>query len=411
MRLLVVTPFYPPDLGPSAPLLGMLCEDLAAMGHEVMVLAAVPHFPSGQVAAEYRGRLWQWERRNGVQVGRVWVPSGKRANLLHRLLTFLVFQMLATAAGLGLAYNVALITNPALETFLPFAILSWLRRKPSLFCVWDVYPDVGVRLGIFRHATISALVGGLEDFCLHRAKMIQVLSDSFKPSLQARHIPVDKLAVIPPWLDADFIRPLPRRNAFSREHNLDDRFVVLYAGNLGFSQGLEEVLQAARRLETRPDLQFVMIGDGPNRSSLVAQASELGLSNVKFMPFQPRERLPEVLATADLALVSQQCGLGNDSLPSKTFPILASGRPVLAVAEEGGGLWRLVGESQAGICIPPSDPDMLAQAVWDLAQAPARRQRMGEQGREYALRHHSRVGAARHFERVLKAIMDHGQRI
>jgi colanic acid biosynthesis glycosyl transferase WcaI len=404
MRILVVTPYYAPDLGPSSPLLALLCENMAGLGHQVTVLAAVPHFPTGQVRAEYRGRIYQWEERNGVRVCRVWVPSGNRADLRHRLLTFLVYQLLASLAGLRLAYDAALILNPALETFLPFAVLAWLRRKPCLYCVWDLYPDVGVRLGIFRHAAVIGLVGGLENFCLRRASRIQVLSDSFMSSLQARQVMTDKIIVIPPWLDTEFIRPLPRRNFFSAEHHLDDRFVILYAGNFGFSQGLESVLSAARLLSAQPRFQFVMIGDGPNRQNLVAQASALGLPNVAFLPFQPRERLPEVLATADLALVSQQPGLGHDSLPSKTFPLLASGRPILATVDEGCDLWKLVIGSGAGVCVLPSNAEALSQAIAALAQEPARLERMGQRGRAYALQHHSHTFATRQFEHVLKTI-------
>ncbi len=397
MRLLVVTPFYAPDLGPSTPLVTMLCEDLAQLGHHVQVLAAVPHFPSGQVAAEYRGHVWLAEERNGVQVKRVWVPSGERSNLRHRLFTFAMFQLLTTVVGLGFNYDALLITNPALETFLPFAGLSWLRRKPAVFCVWDVYPDVGIHLGIFRHQAVIKLVGWLENFCLHRASKIHLLSETFRPSLQARGVATDKMVVIPPWLDTEFIHPMPRANAFSQEHGLNEKFVILYAGNIGFSQGLEHVLQAAQRLQAEPKLQFLLVGDGPNHANLVTQATTLGLTNVKFLPFQPRERLPELLATADLALVTQQGGLGNDSLPSKAFPILASGRPILATGDESSGLWKFVQQSKAGVCIPSADAMALATTILDLAQQPFACQQMGQHGREYALRYHSRQAAAQQF--------------
>ncbi len=402
MRLLVVTPFYAPDLGPSTPLVTMLCEDLAQLGHHVQVLAAVPHFPSGQVSADYRGHLWLEEEQNGVQVKRVWVPSGERSNLPHRLLTFAVFQGLTTIAGLRFDYDALLITNPALETFLPFATLSWLRRKPAVFCVWDVYPDVGIHLGIFRHQAVIKLVGWLENFCLHRARKIHLLTESFKPSLEARGLATAKMVVIPPWLDTEFIRPLPRTNAFSQEHGLNKKFVILYAGNMGFSQGLEQILQAAQQL---PKLQFVFVGDGANHANLVTQATTLGLTNVKFLPFQPRERLPELLATADLALVTQQGGLGNDSLPSKIFPILASGRPILAVGDEGSSLWEFVQQAQAGVCVPPSAPDALVKAIMELAQQPTRAQQLGQHGREYALRYHSRQATAQKFETIIKGLI------
>ncbi len=404
MRILVVTPYYAPDLGPSAPLLTMLGEDLAAMGHQVTVIAAVPHFPTGHVHAKYRGRVRQWETHNGVRVCRVWVPSGNRANLRHRLLTFLVFQLLASVVGLEQSYDVVVITNPALETWLPFALLAWLRRKPSVWCVWDVYPELGVRMGVFKNSTVIALVGALEDFCLRRASAIQVLHEGFIADLQPHAVPRHKMVVVPPWLDTEFIRPLPRRNSFSVEHGLADGFTVLYAGNLGLSQGLDNVLLAAQRLDSRSDVQFVFVGEGACREQLVAQAGQLNLTSVRFIPFQPRERLPEVLASADVSLVSLRRGIGDGSLPSKTFPILASGRPILAAVDQGSGIWNLIQQSAAGVCVLPSDPEALSEAIARLVAEPDLRQQLGRQGRDYAVRHHSRQAAAKAFENIFKTL-------
>lgn len=404
MKILLVTPFYAPDLGPSAPLLTMLSEDLVGLGHPVSVITAVPHYPSGIVLPEFRGRLIQREKRNGVEVIRVWVPSGNRSNLYHRLLTFLVFQLLSSIVGLRCSYDVLIITNPAIETYLPFSLLSWFRRKPSLLCVWDVYPEIGIRMGIFRNPLITSLVGKLEDFCLRRANVMQVLGNGFISDLQSHTVPASKIVVIPPWLDTDFIRPLPRQNSFSYEQGVNGDFVVLYAGNLGFSQGLENVLLAAKFLSHLQHIRFVFVGDGANREKLVTQASELGLQNVKFIPFQTRERLPEVLATSDVSLVSLQEGVGDSSLPSKTFPVLASGRPVLAVADKGSGLWNLVQQSQGGMCVPPSDPKHLAETISVLEQSPELRHQMSKNAREFALQFHSRKSAAHQFETILQRL-------
>ena len=290
MHILIVTPYYTPDFGPSAPMFSMLAESLVSSGYKVTVLAAVPHFPSGQVAQGFRKRLWRWEVINGVRVGRAWVPSGNRSNLVHRFLTFLVFQILVTVVGLNLQYDVLLITNPAIETGLPFALLGCIRRKPIIFGVWDVYPEVGVRMGLFRSRAVIRLVAFLEDFCLRRSDRIQVLGDGFVADLEHHRIPRSKIVVIPPWVDTELIKPMARQNSFSHEHNLDDKFVVLYAGNLGLSQGLETVLEAARNLSDRPEILFLMVGGGADKEQLVNLAA--GLNNVRFLPFQPRDQLP-----------------------------------------------------------------------------------------------------------------------
>jgi colanic acid biosynthesis glycosyl transferase WcaI len=381
----------------------MLCEDLVVRGHSVTVLAAVPHFPSGRVPDEYRTGLWHYAKENGVQICRVRVPSGDRANLRHRLWVFAVYQVLAAFAGFRQSYDVALITNPAIETWLPFFSAVTLRRKPGVWAVWDLYPDVGVRLGIFRHQTVIWVVKALEDYCLRRARRVQVLAPEFSEALTSRGVPAERITVLPPWLDTDFIEPLPRDNEFAREHSLNNQCVVMYAGNLGHSQGLEYVLAAAQLLAADTNLRFVFVGDGASRNALQEQVTGLGLTNVLFIPFQPRERLPQVLASCDIALISLKHGIGQDSLPSKTYPILASGRPVVAAVDKDCGLWTLVKKEGAGLCVEPENPAELAKAIQALQASPELRAEMAQRGREYVVCHHSRQTAASDFERILLA--------
>ena len=384
----------------------MLCEDLVRLGHSVTVVAAVPHYPDGFVSPLFSKHLFHYEERKGVQIIRVLVPGGNRSNLYHRMSAFLVFQLLAVSRGIRLKYDVLVVTNPAIETGLPFGILSILKKRPVLLCVWDVYPEVGIRMGVFRNSLLTGFIGKAEDFCLKRANAIQVLGQGFVKELSAHSVNPEKIAVIPPWLDTGFIRPLPRHNSFSHENNLDSCFVVLHAGNIGFSQGLEYILSAARSFVDQPHIKFVFVGDGANREQLVSQSRELGLSNVLFVPFQPREHLPEVLATADLALISMAPGIGNGSLPSKTFPIFASGRPILAVTEDGSELWNVVNHSKAGVCVPPGNPGLLVSALLELERSPKLRRQMALNGREYSVMNHDRHSAARQFERILTLIMD-----
>lgn len=401
MRILVVTLFYTPDDGPAAPLYGMLCEALARRGHQVTVLTAVPHYPTGQVRQEYRGYTIRRSLEGGVWVLRVPVPSVQRASFPLRLLQFASYQLGATWAGLSQRYDAVLLGNPALVVGLPFAVLSTLRRKPAIYSVHDVYPDVGVALGVFRHKAVIAAVGALERFCLRRAAWVRILSGSFGPAVRALGVPEHKIALIYDWVDTGLIRPLPRDNSFAREHGLDGCFVVLYAGNIGLSQGLGYVLAAAAQLAGHEDIRFVFVGDGTGKAGLLAEAQTRRLTNVQFLPFQPRARLPEVLATADISLVTLEKGVALRSLPSKIFSILASGRPLVASLDEGSDAWQLVQRAGAGLCVPPESPGQLASAILTLKSNPGLRQRLGRSGRDYAVQHHSPEAAAERFEGLL----------
>ena len=259
----------------------------------------------------------------------------------------------------------------------------------------------GESLGVFRNRGVVAAVGAWERFCLKRAKKVRILAESFLPGVRALGVPDDKVELIYDWVDTELVRPLPRDNAFAREHDLADKFVVLYAGNTGLSQGLEHVLTVAERLAAQADICFVFVGDGSGKTRLVQDAQSRHLANVMFLPFQPRSRLPEVLATADVSLVPLQHGIGSQSLPSKSFSILASGRPIIASVDEDSDLARLVQRSEAGLCVPPEDPQRLAEAVMRLHGDAELRVRLGENGRIYAERYHSPESAAEHFEQLL----------
>ncbi|MGO8734233.1 MAG: glycosyltransferase family 4 protein [Terriglobia bacterium] len=405
MRILVVTPFYAPDLGPSAALYEMLCEELVRLGCEVSVISAVPHYPTGRVAKEFRGRLVQRERRQGVDVTRVWVPSVDRARLGLRLLGFFCFQVLGAFVGLNRRYDVLLASNPALEVLLPVVVLGVLRRKPMIYSVHEIYPDVGVKLGIFRHRPVIKAIDWMERLCCRRAGYVRVLSEGYKRVLESKGMPESKLAVIWDWVDTDFICPLPRRNAFSAQWGLDARFVAMYAGNLGLTQGLEQVLEAARLLEEAPAIRIVLVGDGAAKGSLQQWVERAGLTNVQFIPFQQRELLPWVMASADVSLLTLKRGMGTDSVPSKCYSIMASGRPIIASVDKGSDTWNVIQQADCGLCLEPENPLALAKAILELHRHEGLRARLGANGRDYVVSRHSKLAAAQQFYSLLRSLV------
>lgn len=406
MRILLISPYYIPDLGPSAPLFTMLSEGLVKQGHSVSVVTTVPHYPSGKVSSSYRGKWIHRSIENQVEVSRVWLPSVNRSNFAFRLLQFFCYQVGAVKAEFNKKYDVVIVANPALWTWMPFVYYACFRHKPAVFSVHDVYPEVGVTLGVFRNKFIIAAVTILERYCLNRSRIVRILSDSFRPGLRNLGIPDDKMALVYDWVDTDLIRPLPRDNQFAQEYNLRDRFVVLYAGNIGLSQGLENVLAAAEQLGSQPDICFLFVGDGPGREQLITQANLRNLTNVQFIPFQPRSRLPEVLGSADVSMVILRRGIGTGSLPSKTFSILASGRPIIASVDELSETWDLVQKAQAGLCIEPESPLALVKAILMLKNDQNLRERLGQNGRIWAEKRHSLKYATIQFEKLLNRAID-----
>jgi colanic acid biosynthesis glycosyl transferase WcaI len=381
-------------------LYAMLAETLARRGFDVTVVAATPHYPTGRPPPNWRASERGIEICNGVRVVRVRVPSLNRLKLWRRLIQFAAYQLLAAVAVLREpVFDDAIISNPALQTFLAFRAALARTRGSIVFAVADVYPQVGERLGIFRSALVRDSVGWLERYCYRHSTYIRTIARSFEPLIVQSGGKPQQIRLIYDWVDTGLIVPLPRGTALSAELGLDDKFVVQYAGNIGLSQGLELLVEVAAALKPDPRIRVMFVGDGAGRTALQQFAADRGADNVMFVPFQPRGRLAEVLATADVAVVSLQAGL-VDSIPSKLYSILASGRPAVVAVDPGNDAARIVVESGGGIAVLAGDAAAMVLAIKQIAASPAAGRTMGERGRKYVETHHSAENGAAQFEEL-----------
>jgi colanic acid biosynthesis glycosyl transferase WcaI len=225
-----------------------------------------------------------------------------------------------------------------------------------------------------------------------------VLSEDLRQNVAAklRGRRPERVRVIPNFVDTDRIRPLPRENAYRVEHDLVGKTVVMYAGNVGYSQSLDLVVEAATAMAHDPDVVFVINGGGSARDDL--QRRSASLPNVRFAPMQPRERLPELLAAADIHVVPLKRGLARSSVPSKTYSILAAGRPLVASVDPGTEVARIVEQAGAGLAVPPDDPEAFTKAVAQLVAAPEEAAAMGSRGRAFVERWASPAAVAAQYE-------------
>jgi colanic acid biosynthesis glycosyl transferase WcaI len=210
--------------------------------------------------------------------------------------------------------------------------------------------------------------------------------------------------VIPNFVDTERIRPAARENSYRTDHGLADRTVVMYAGNVGFSQSLDLVIDAAREFRTRrPDVVFVINGGGSARPDLERAAA--GLDNLRFIDMQPIDRLPEVLAAADIHVVPLRTGLAWSSVPSKLYSILAAGRPLVASVDEGTEVARTVERAGAGLTVPPDDPAAFRAALERLLDDPGSRERMGASGRVFVEGWASPAAVAAQYEELFSELV------
>jgi len=265
------------------------------------------------------------------------------------------------------------------------AATGWLiaraRRAPLVLNVQDIFPDVAVELGVLRGRPAIAAAAALERWSYARSAAVTVLSEDMRANLETKVRDPLKLRVVPNFVDVEAVQPGSRLNAYRREYGLGSRTVVMYAGNVGMSQNLSLLVHAARSTVDRDDVVYVVNGGGSGLDDV--QRDAVGLSNVAFVPMQPLDRLPEVLAAADIHVVALRAGLSRNSVPSKTYSILAAGRPVLAAVDPGSEVQRVIESAAAGVAVPPDDPAAFLAALRTLLDDTTARERMGRAGRAW----------------------------
>jgi colanic acid biosynthesis glycosyl transferase WcaI len=274
-----------------------------------------------------------------------------------------------------------------------------------LYNVQEIYPDIAVSLGVLRNKIVLRLLTHLERLIYGRARKVIVISDGFRQRLLAKGIPNASLRVIPNHVDTNFIQPGERRNEFSSAHGLDDRFVILYAGNIGFSQDFDTLLDAAGVLAHLSNLRFLIVGDGARKAWLQAELTRRALSNVTLLPYQPRSLVPHIYASSDLCLAPMKRGAAGETFPSKIYTIMAAARPAIVCTEQESDLARLVIEAGCGWVAPPEDRPALAAAILKAYEQRNSLSEMGRNGRAYVLAHHSRQAVAQQYDVLLRELL------
>ena len=401
MRVLLLTLHFAPDTVSNAVVVTELAEELAARGHRVTVVAALPYHQHHRIEPVYRGRFFQEDWHGSIRVFRTWLLlRGGKQDLAGRFAAYGSFNLTSSivAACTG-PHDVVITPSPPLTIGLFGWLLARTWNVPFVYNVQDIYPDASHKLGLLQAPGALHVFSALEQFVYARADAVTVIAEDFRHNLLAKGVPDDKISVIPNGVDTDFIRPAPRDNAFAREHDLLGRFVVLYAGNIGMAQGIETLVETAR-LSGHTNKHFLIVGDGAGAE--VARAAARELPNVCYLPFQPRARLPEVYASADVGVVLLRPGMAASSMPSKVYSIMAAGKPVAACIDRGSEAWRLIEGVNCGICVPAGDAGALAQSLDRLQNEGS--SVLGERGRRHVEQYQTRGAIGQAYDQLLSQL-------
>ncbi|MGL5082654.1 MAG: WcaI family glycosyltransferase [Microcoleaceae cyanobacterium] len=409
MRILIYSyNYYPEPIG-IAPLVTELAEGLVKQGHRVRVVTGMPNYPERRIYPDYRGKFYLTEERNGVMIQRSYVlVRGPEPGVLDRILldgSFIATSLFQALSGWR--PDVIFATEPPLLVCAPVALYAWVNRRPFVINIQDIVSEAAVRVNLVKKGGLLAQIAKrFEQFAYWRANRLSVIATGFADKLIEQGIPPEKITYIPNWVDTDFIQPLPRENnGFRALYNLQDKFVVLYSGNIALTQGLETVIAAAAQLKTVPEIVFVIVGETSALGHLQEYCDTYNADNVLLLPFQPREKLPEMLSAADIGLVVQKRQVTVFNLPSKIPVLLASGCAIVASVPDTGTAKEAVETSGGGVVVEPEDPKALAQAVLNLYHHPEKVAALGRQGRRYAEDHFSFKQALNQYEELFAQVV------
>lgn len=378
-RILFVNRFFHPDLAPTAQLLADVVAALQGSGHAVHVIASRQSYTDARAGLPSQGEF------HGAQVHRVWSTRFGRMGLPGRALDYASFMLAATWRMLRVAGRGDVLvakTDPPLIAALA-ALVCRLRGARLVNWIQDLFPDVAVTLGVIRPGSAAdRLLSALRDGSLRRASLNVVLGGRMAERIAALGADSSSTRVRHNWVDSDLITPCaPEQNSLRRAWGLEGRFVVGYSGNFGRVHEFGAIMEAARLLKDDAGVAFLFVGQGARLELVKAQARSLGLTNIVFQDYQPRERLRESLGAADAHLVSLLPGMEGCVVPSKFYGIAAAGRPTLFIGAADGEIARLIARHDCGLCCAPDDATALAGHIRVLAADPERCRRLGQNAR------------------------------
>ncbi|GCE20965.1 glycosyltransferase family 4 protein [Dictyobacter kobayashii] len=382
-HILIVSRYYPPEIAVTGVCLSEVAKRLVALGHQVTVLTTVPSYPTGVVPAEYRGHLIQNEERDGVRIIRTWSYAAANRGFFKRVLAQFSFGCLAPILGWRAVGrpSVVIVSSPPLFNVIAGRLLAWLKHAPLILRVADLWPESAVQLGMLKNPLLIRLAEWLEWSTYQQASFVWVVTEGIRNRLLQRGLPLEKICLLTNGVDTSTFAPTSQAAARA-ELGWDDRFTVLYAGGHGISHGLTNVLDAAEQLQSDTQIRLVLVGDGAEKSRLVAEAERRQLTNVTFLAALPHHDMPRLLAAADACLVHvRKVPLFQGMLPVKMYEAMACARPIL-LAVDGEARQLAAQEAGAALYVEPENPAALAAAIRQLRDSPALAKTLGERGRE-----------------------------
>ena len=359
---------YAPELTGIGKYSGEMGGWLAKEGHQVKAITGFPYYPNWEVQKPYTGRWWKKEQpRKGETIIRcpLYVPQQPSAlkRIVHEF-SFLLSSSMALLLALFQKCDVIVCIVTPFHLGIPARLFSWLKGVPMVYHIQDLQVDAAEDLKMIKNKSLLRLMKAIERWILGKTNWISTISDGMIKKIETKGIAAQKILFFPNWVDTDFIYPLSKEDSLKEPlgFSTSDR-IVLYSGNLGVKQGLENIIEVARNLRSVANLFFVIVGEGGAKDQLQQLVKADQLDNVCFFPLQDYDKLAALLAMADLHLVLQKKAASDLVMPSKLTTILAAGAAAIITAEPGSTLHEIVAQYELGLIIEPDNPVSLLQGI------------------------------------------------
>ncbi|MDF3028624.1 MAG: glycosyltransferase family 4 protein [Fluviicola sp.] len=404
-RLLILTQYYPPEIGAPQNRLHELAVRLKAKGMHVEVLTAMPNYPKMQIHEEYKNGKILEEVIDGIPVHRSKIYVSDSKGIIKRLLNYFSFVYTSCRRGKKLEnFDFLMVESPPL--FLGYSAMRLSRKLNAklIFNVSDLWPESAEKLGLVTNKFLLGLAYRLEAKCYRRSYLITGQTQGIVDDISKR-FPEKKVVWLPNGVDLSFYNPAEIEKIGYRERNglKESDILFFYGGVVGYAQGLDVILNAAKLLENRPEIQFIIQGAGPEKERLLQLKEELKVTNVHFLPPVEKSEMPGVLKEINVAVIPlRKLDLFEGAIPSKVFETLAMEVPIL-LGVNGEARLHFVDKAQAAIFVEPENASVLAENVLLLADNPELATEMGKNGRKYAEFQFNRDVIASNFLKTLNA--------
>lgn len=402
MKILFLTQYCPPEVGAPQNRIFEFAKELKKLGHDITILTAMPNYPKGEIFDEYKGKKVLKEELEGIKIVRTSIYATKEKSFTKRMRNYLSFTFSSVFQGAKYIEKQDVIITESPPLFLGWSgyVLSKLKGAKFVFNVSDLWPESAIKLGVLNNKLFIKMSTWLEEFCYRKADAVTGQTKGIVDNIVNRGFDKSKVHLITNGVNTEFFKKENRDENFRKEIGIENKFSIVYAGIHGLAQGLEVVIEAAEILKDYKDIQFIFIGDGPEKGKLINMSKEKNLENVKFLPVQPKSNMPRIIASMDATVIPlKKLDLFKGALPSKMFEALASQLPIILAVE--GEAEKLINDAQAGIVVEPENPEAIAEAALKLYNDIELRKELGRNGRKYVMENFSRESITKKLEKIL----------